>query len=98
MIGAVILHHFSDSRGSIQSKGQEAATAAGRRGGGVRSRVRSLLVKLPSVAAWTTLGLTPYLYLPWAASKGAETSWGGRDVATFAGFLRSTSVLWQSTL
>jgi hypothetical protein len=49
---------------------------------------RLLLVRMRWCAVCAVLGLTPYLYLPWAASRGAETSWGGRDVATIAGFLR----------
>ena len=41
-------------------------------------------------ALFFLLGLLPYAYLPWAARRGAPTSWGGRDVATLSGFVRST--------
>jgi hypothetical protein len=84
VIGAVILLHFSDTAGLMSSRGRRGEA----RRAGHADLWRLLLVRMRWCAVCAVLGLMPYLYLPWAASRGAETSWGGRDVATIAGFLR----------
>ncbi|MGB1604225.1 MAG: protein O-mannosyl-transferase family, partial [Promethearchaeia archaeon] len=53
-------------------------------------RLPRLCRQLCVPALFFLLGLLPYAYLPWAARRGAPTSWGGRDVATLSGFVRST--------
>jgi hypothetical protein len=58
--------------------------------------VAAALFRVVLVAAGCVLlGLAPYLYLPWAASRGRArapaslaASWGGADLATPTGFLR----------
>lgn len=60
-------------------------TTGGGQGGG---RFRVAWERLQGPGVFFCVGLAPYLYLPWAAARGMPTSWGGRDVASWSGFLR----------
>ena len=94
LVAAVICAHFADATA------QPVPAPALPRGLLVPShvmmmrlaRVGCLCRKLAAPAAFFLIGVLPYLYLPWAASREhlAHTSWGGRDVASWQGFFRCT--------